>query len=135
MSKVFANVRPESKYYQQQAQEKPFPVRFQPDKGGYHWQGGIGGKYRTSDLHFYMEIDLAEGVELEQFEVVNLSDLKLLELTRLSVLKGIGKDWGSYYWDEVIKELGGLLQKARKEYKEQLAREEREREEERQEWG
>ncbi|WP_067519584.1 hypothetical protein [Endozoicomonas ascidiicola] len=131
MSTVFANLRPESKYYEGQKQDKPFPVRFVPDICGYHWEGGIGGQYRTSDLFFYTEINVQGSVELRQFEVVNPSDLNQMELTKVSVLKGIGKDWGSSYWENLIKLLESVLRKARKELKAQEAREEREREEER----
>ena len=51
MTQLLANVRPESKYAGQ-AKEQPFPVYFEPDICGYHWKGGVGGQYRTSDLFF-----------------------------------------------------------------------------------
>ncbi|MBO9493821.1 hypothetical protein J7438_06945 [Thalassotalea sp. G20_0] len=133
MTKVFANVRPESKYYEGQVQDKPFPVRFEPDIAGYHWQGGIGGQYRTDDLHFFMEAEFRGEVQLKPFLVVNHSELQSLDVTCNSILKGVGKEWGSGYWEKVIKKLEALLRKARKQYKAELAKEEEERENER--WG
>ncbi|WBA86505.1 hypothetical protein [Endozoicomonas sp. GU-1] len=131
MTTIFANVRPESKYFDGQAQDQPFPVQFVPDIGGYHWSGGIGGQYRTADLYFFMEVKVRGEVELMRFEVVNPSDLNELELTKLSVLKGVGRDWGSYYWEKVIKVLNAILRQARKEHKAQLAREQEGRENDR----
>ena len=134
MNKVYANVRPESKYYEQQVQGKPFPVRLEPDIGGYHWVGGIGGQYRTADLHFFVEIENSGEVEFRKIALTNPAELNELELMKASVLQGCGKGWGSGYWERVINLLESLLRKVRKEYKAQLAREEREREEEREMW-
>ena len=124
MTKVFANVRPESKYYESQVQDQPFPVRFEPDIGGYHWQGGIGGQYRTLDLHFFREDEFEGEVYLRQFEMIDESGLQTLDVICNSILKGVGQRWGSGYWETVIQKLEALLRKARKQHKVELAREE-----------
>lgn len=57
MSKVlFANVNPNSRY-KSQRQPHPFPVVFEFDIQGYHWRGGIGGRYQFSDLDIFIERD------------------------------------------------------------------------------
>ena len=55
---IYANVRPSSRYAGQR-QPQPFPICLSENLGdwwdGYIWQGGIGGRYATSDLEFFKQ--------------------------------------------------------------------------------
>ncbi|MGI9278229.1 MAG: hypothetical protein ACR2PX_01160 [Endozoicomonas sp.] len=123
---IFANVRPESKYFAGQAQEEPFPVTLVPDGGGYHWQGGVGGKYRTMDLFFFIK----QEDRFREFNLPNLSEIPQLEITKNAILNGVGNHWGSGYWEKVSELAEELLSAAREEYQIQANREAEERERE-----
>lgn len=119
MNEIYANVRPESKYFAQQHQQKPFPVRLTPDGGDFHWQGGPGGQYRTMDLYFFTK----EKNRFREFNLSNLSELPQLEITKKAILDGIGEDWGSGYWKTVINLAEELFMAASNEYDSALKRE------------
>ena len=131
MQKLYANLRKDSKYYEGQVQDKPFPVSFDADLDGYHWQGGIGGRYRTTDLHFFVEI----GGKLKGINMAYLGQLPQLEVTKNSFLEQVDSDSHSSYWERVAEIAGELQKAAKKEYQKQLKKEELEREEDRSGWG
>lgn len=56
MADLYAVIRPESKYANQ-SDGTPFPVRLGGDiTDGYLWHGGIGGRYRHSDLQLMQKV-------------------------------------------------------------------------------
>lgn len=116
---LFANVRPESKYYPGQHKDKPFKVTLNPDPGGYHWSGGPGGQYRTPDLVFYVKRE-QKFIELDLCESASLTTLKVVQA---SIKNGAGKGWHSEYWKEVRDMASSILELARNEYSYQLKRE------------
>ena len=118
---IFANLNPESKYFEYQKQEQPFEVSLVPDRAGYHWKGGIGGQYRTVDLDFFIKQD-------DQFKSINLCNLgsiQQLVVTKNSLISP-GGDWHSSNWERIIEHTSELLKEAKREYKKQIAREEKE---------
>ncbi|WP_257292960.1 hypothetical protein [Endozoicomonas sp. ONNA1] len=119
MNEIYANVRSESKYFAGQHQKKPFPVTLVPDGGGYHWQGGSGGHYRTTDLCFFTK----EKNLFREFNLSNLSELPQLEITKKAILDGIGEDWSSDYWETIINLADELFTIASNEYESALKRE------------
>jgi hypothetical protein len=126
-STIFANLNKESKYFEGQRQEQPFEVSLVPDSGGYHWSGGIGGKYRTVDLDFFIKED-------DQFEEMNLCNggsIQELAVTKNSIIEFVGDGTHSSYWEKVIDHTNELLKAAKREHKKQVAREEKECDEDR----
>lgn len=119
MTQIYANVRPESKYYPGQAQEKPFPVKLDPEIGSYHWSGGIGGQYRTTDLCFFVKID----GEFYPFDLSGYGTTQQLEVTKNAVLKGKDSDLCSRYWEEIVQFAEELLEAARAQYEVQQEKE------------
>ncbi|KXJ57851.1 MAG: hypothetical protein AXW15_00020 [Neptuniibacter sp. Phe_28] len=73
---VFATIHPVS-HYASQCNGDAFPVKFEPDTDGYHWRGGIGGRYRLSDLSLHIKNDQGEAVAIPIFNAHE--DLQLLE--------------------------------------------------------
>ncbi|MBL4797199.1 MAG: hypothetical protein JKY50_07285 [Oleispira sp.] len=122
---IFANLNPESKYFEWQQQEHPFPVSLVPDSDGYHWSGGIGGKYRTTDLDFFTK----EGDQFKEMHLCNLGSIQQLTVTKNSIVSFVGDDSHSSYWGKVIEHTNELLKAAKREHKKQLTRELKEREE------
>ncbi len=125
MSKIFANINPASKY-QSQSQDKPFEITLMPDEGGYHWKGGVGGQYRTADLIFFSK----HNGEFYQFDLCKLGSIDQLKNAKNEVLSGEGKGWHSSYWELVIEVTQIMNDAAKNEYAVQMAKEQKEREEE-----
>ncbi|WP_422134984.1 hypothetical protein [Endozoicomonas sp. ALD040] len=127
---IFANVRPESKYFAGQAQPEPFPVILAPDVLGYHWKGGVGGQYKTMDLFFFVK----EEDGFREFNLLNLSEIKHLEINKKAILEGAGNKWGSRYWEKIAELANELLSAAKEEQQAELNREAEERERDRSDW-
>lgn len=55
-NQIYANIRKSSEYYASQHQPKPFPIELKQSYKfeDYIIQGGPGGKYRLSDVDFYV---------------------------------------------------------------------------------
>ena len=126
-TEIFANVREESKYFDGQRQEQPFPVSLVPDRDGYHWKGGIGGQYRTVDLTFYTKDD-DSFIEFNSFNLGNYGQVQHLEVTKNSIVNCIC-DKHSSYWLLIIEQAKELLDMASMKFSEALDEEEREEDE------
>ena len=110
-NKIFANLNPESKYFEWQRQEQPFPVSLVPDRAGYHWKGGIGGQYRTIDLDFFIK----ESGQFKQINLCNLGSIQQLVITKNSIIQGINDHWHSSYWEKIIENTSEILKDAKRE--------------------
>lgn len=123
-TEIFANVREESKYFDGQRQEQPFPVSLVPDRDGYHWKGGIGGQYRTVDLSFYTKDD-DSFIEFNSFNLGNYGQVQNLEVTKNAIANCI-LDKHSSYWLLIIEQAKELLDTAEIKFSKALIEEERE---------
>ena len=91
---LFANVNPNSRY-KSQRQPHPFPVVFEFDIQGYHWRGGIGGRYQFSDLDIFIERD-GEQVAANTFaagEPVQIMETLLVDMKAQADSGGVYPDW------------------------------------------
>ncbi len=122
MKNIYANVRPGSRY-SSQATDQPFTVSLDLDPCGYHWKGGPGGQYRTTDLLFFE----MRNNENFQVDLCDFGSTQQLDITKDVIMRCIGGDLHSSYWEHIIETTSELLEAAKQEYKSQLKNEEKER--------
>jgi hypothetical protein len=123
-TEIFANLNRESKYFDSQKSDQPFPVSLVPDRDGYHWKGGIGGQYRTVDLTFYTKDD-DSFVEFNSFNLGNYGQVQHLEVTKNAITNCI-REKHSSYWLLIIEHAKELLDSASLKFSEALLKEEEE---------
>ena len=64
--RLFAKIRPDSKYAEQQGDdESPFPISLDPDNGAYCIRGN-GNAYRREDVDIYAEASPGRLIRLTQ---------------------------------------------------------------------
>lgn len=120
MTQVYARIQPDSKYANQDPGEL-FPVAFKPDRGGYVWIGGPGGRYRTSDLKLFFKC----GDKLESIPTFTKGDEwtyfdRMLSHYETRANEGeLYPDWFQGMIDERIKRLRAIARKAKKTHQEQ----------------
>lgn len=117
---IYARITPESDYAGQDPGQ-PFPVSFQPDRGGYIWKGGPGGQYRHSDLLLTFQL----GDELESIPTFTKGDEwtyfdRLLNHYEARAKEGeLYPEWFDRMIDERIKRLRKIARTAKKTYEEE----------------
>jgi hypothetical protein len=120
MSKViFANVNPNSRY-KNQRQPHPFPVVFEFDSEGYHWRGGIGGRYQFSDLDIFIERD-GEKVAANTFaagEQVQIMESFLADMKTQADNGDLYPEWIEKTADSWITQLKAIASSAYENYPE-----------------
>ncbi len=114
---VYATIRSGTRY-EEQCTGKHFPVRFELSTDGYHWKGGLGGRYRTSDLLLYKNVD-GKARQCPTFHGEEYGQLMDIVLTQWEGRANHGRiypDWFDSYSSELTERLGAIKTKAHETY-------------------
>lgn len=114
---VYATIRPGTKY-ENQCDGTPFPVRFSLESDGFHWQGGLGGRYRISDLYLYKKVDGAfkSYTTFHHDEPMQIIDFTFNSWKAKADKGEINPDWIKPYSEKLTKQLKTIETQADKTY-------------------
>ena len=105
--------------YEEQCRGQHFPVRFELSPDGYHWKGGLGGRYRMSDLNLYKKNDQGEFVyypSLHNEEPYQVITLTLNQCMAEADRGELCSDWFTRYSNNLIRKLEKIKTKACETY-------------------